>query len=309
MLDIFLNKNNFMIFSFVQHRKIWFVLSGVLIIGSIAAILAFGFNFGIDFTGGSIMELNFQNRPSVEEANNILSEAGHEHAVIQPSGETKMIVRLDTLDETAHQSVLGFFKVKDPNVTELQFSSFGPSVGSELRKKTTTGVIVTLVLIALFVAWSFRKVSEPVKSWKYGLITILAGFHDVIVPLGLFAVLGHFFGWQIDTAFVAASLTILGYSINDTIVVFDRTRENLGRFGGEKFGDIVDKSIQQTLFRSLYSSLTTMLALIAIFIWGGETTRPFVLALFVGIGIGTYSSIFIASPLLVAWEEWKYKRA
>lgn len=254
------------------------------------------------------MELNFQNRPSVEEATGILTSAGQDHALIQPSGDTKMIIRLEALDETAHQAVLGAFKTKDPNVVEMQFNSFGPSVGSELARKTTTGVLVTLILIALFVAWSFRKVSEPVKSWKYGLLTIIAGFHDVIVPLGLFAVLGHFYGWQIDTAFVAAALTILGYSINDTIVVFDRTRENLGRFGGDKFGDIVDKSIQQTLFRSLYSSLTTMLALLAIFIWGGESTRPFALALFVGVGVGTYSSIFIASPLLVAWEEWKHRR-
>ncbi|MFA6131635.1 MAG: protein translocase subunit SecF [Patescibacteria group bacterium] len=297
-----------MTFSFVKHRKIWFVLSGILIVGSIAAIAIFGFNFGIDFTGGSIIELNFQNRPSVEETQTILSAAGYDHSVIQPSGETEMIIRLEALDETAHQAVLSAFEVKDPGVTELQFNSFGPSVGSELRKKTTTGVIVTLLLIGLFIAWSFRKVSDPVKSWKYALITVFAGFHDVIVPLGLFAILGHFFGWQIDTAFVAAALTILGYSINDTIVVFDRTRENLGRFGDEHFGDTVDKSIQQTLFRSVYSSLTTMLALVAIFVWGGETTRPFALALFVGIGIGTYSSIFIASPLLVAWEEWNHRR-
>jgi len=293
-----------MTFSFVKHRKIWFTLSGAMIVASIAAILAFGFNFGIDFTGGSIMEIDFQNRPSTEEAAKILSENGHEHSVIQPSGDTKLIIRLDALDETAHQAVLGAFKTKDPGAVELQFNSFGPSVGSELAKKTTTGVIVTLVLIALFVAWSFRKVSEPVKSWKYGLLTIIAGFHDVIVPLGLFAVLGHFYGWQIDTAFVAAALTILGYSINDTIIVFDRTRENLQKLSGS-FSDTVDKSIQQTLFRSLYSSLTTMLALLAIFVWGGETTRPFALALFVGVGVGTYSSIFIASPLLVAWEEWK----
>jgi preprotein translocase subunit SecF len=298
-----------MTFSFVQHRRIWFILSGILIVASLAAIVIFGFNYGIDFTGGSIIELNFQNRPSVEEARSILSAAGHEHAIVQPSGETKMIIRLDALEETAHQAVLTAFKAKDANLVELQFNSFGPSVGSELRKKTVTGIIVTLMLIGLFIAWSFRRVSEPVKSWKYGLLTIIAGFHDVIVPLGLFAVLGRFLGWQIDTAFVAAALTILGYSINDTIVVFDRTRENLGRFGGENFGVIVDKSIQQTLFRSLYSSLTTMLALIAIFIWGGETTRPFALALFVGVGIGTYSSIFIASPLLVAWEEWRRRRS
>lgn len=291
-------------FSFVKYRNIWFAFSGLLIVASLVAIGLFSFNFGIDFTGGSILELNFQNRPSVDEARSILSAAGHDHAVVQPTGESEMIIRLEALDETAHQAVLLAFKNKDAGTTEMQFNSFGPSVGSELRKKTITGVVVTLVLIGLYVAWAFRKVSEPVKSWKYALLTVFCGFHDVIVPMGLFAVLGHFYGWQVDTAFVAAALTILGYSINDTIVVFDRTRENLNKLSGS-FADTVDKSIQQTLFRSLYSSLTTMLALLAIFVWGGETTRPFALALFVGIGIGTYSSIFIASPLLVVWEGWK----
>jgi len=293
-----------MTFSFVKHRNIWFAFSGILIAASIAAIALFGFNFGIDFTGGSIIEIQFANRPSVDEARTILSGIGYNHAVVQPSKESDMIIRLESLDETAHQNVLTAFKTKDAAASELQFSSFGPSVGSELRRKTITGIVVTLILIGLFIAWSFRKVSDPVKSWKYALATVLAGFHDVIVPIGLFAVLGHYYGWQIDTAFVAAILTILGYSINDTIVVFDRTRENLHKLNGT-FAETVDKSIQQTLFRSMYSSLTTMLALVAIFVWGGETTRPFALALFVGIGIGTYSSIFIASPLLVAWEEWK----
>ncbi|MFH1253730.1 MAG: protein translocase subunit SecF [Candidatus Uhrbacteria bacterium] len=291
-------------FSFVKHRNIWFAFSGLLIAGSIVAIGLFGFNFGIDFTGGSILELNFQSRPSVDEARNILATTGHDHAIVQPTGETEMIIRLDALDEPAHQAVLAAFKAKDGSVVEMQFNSFGPSVGSELRKKTITGVAVTLILIGLYVAWAFRKVSEPVKSWKYALLTVFCGFHDVIVPMGLFAILGHFYGWQVDTAFVAAALTILGYSINDTIIVFDRTRENLNKLSGS-FADTVDKSIQQTLFRSLYSSLTTMLALLAIFIWGGETTRPFALALAIGIGVGTYSSIFIASPLLVVWEGWR----
>jgi len=288
-------------FSFVKHSKIWYVVSGVLIIGSIIAIGLFGFNFGIDFTGGSIIEIKFQNRPSVDEARGILASTGHDYAVVQPTGDSEMIIRLYALDESAHQAVLAAFKAKDSGLAEMQFNSFGPSVGSELRKKTVTGIVVTLILIGIFIAWSFRKVSEPVKSWKYALLTVLCGFHDVIVPMGVFAILGHFCGWQIDTAFVAAVLTILGYSINDTIVVFDRTRENLRRLSCS-FSETVDKSIQQTLFRSVYSSLTTILALVAIFVWGGETTQPFALALAIGIGVGTYSSIFIASPLLVTWE-------
>lgn len=289
-------------FSFVNWRRLWFALSGIMVVGSIAVLIIFGLNFGIDFTGGSIMEVSFVVRPSVDEARQILTDAGFEHVLVQPSGDNEMLMRLSSLTEEEHQEVLLALKNKDAGVQELQFNSFGPSVGAELRKRTITGIIFTLVLIGGYIAWAFRKVSEPVKSWKYALLTVFAGFHDVIVPIGIFAVLGHFYGWQVDTAFVAAVLTILGYSINDTIVVFDRTRENLHRYQGEEFEVVVERSIRQTLFRSIYSSLTTVLALVAIFCFGGETTRPFALALFVGIAVGTYSSIFIASPLLVAWE-------
>ncbi|EKD47237.1 MAG: hypothetical protein ACD_66C00157G0001 [uncultured bacterium] len=167
-----------------------------------------------------------------------------------------------------------------------------------------------LVLIVLYVAWAFRKVSDPIKSWKYGLLTIVAAVHDVLIPLGVFAILGHYYGYEMNTAFIAALLTIIGYSINDTIVIFDRTRENLvsNRYGSRSFKDTVNMSIVQSFSRSINTSLTTVLVLVAIFLFGGETTRPFVLALIVGIIAGTYSSIFVASPLLVIWEQWKRNR-
>jgi preprotein translocase subunit SecF len=295
-------------FSIVKNRKIWYGLSSVMIVGSIVAMFAFGFNFGIDFTGGSIMEIQTPAGLSTADVSAAFASAGYEHAVVQPSGNQEMIIRLESLDETAHQAVLTALKTKDAGLQELKFDSFGPAIGSELRKKTITGIVVVLILVCLYIAFAFRKVSEPIASWKYGILTILAGLHDVIVPMGLFAVLGHYLGWQVDTAFVAAALTILGYSINDTIVVFDRTRENLTRqVGNETFEETVDKSIKQTITRSMYTTLTTMLALAGIFIFGGDTTRPFSLALLVGIGIGAYSSVFIASPLLVTWEWLKKK--
>ncbi|MFH1089707.1 MAG: protein translocase subunit SecF [Candidatus Uhrbacteria bacterium] len=295
-------------FSIVKNRKIWYGLSSIMIVGSIVAMVAFGFNFGIDFTGGSIMEIQTPAGLSTADVSAVFASAGYEHAVVQPSGNQEMIVRLESLDETAHQTVLAALKTKDAGLQELKFDSFGPAIGSELRKKTITGIVVVLILICLYIAFAFRKVSEPIASWKYGVLTILAGLHDVIVPMGLFAILGHYLGWQVDTAFVAAALTILGYSINDTIVVFDRTRENLTRqVGNENFEETVDKSIKQTITRSMYTTLTTMLALAGIFIFGGDTTRPFSLALLVGIGIGAYSSVFIASPLLVTWEWLKKK--
>lgn len=293
-------------FSIIKNRRVWYAISGFLVIASLVAIFVFGFNFGIDFTGGSIMEVRFPLAPDITAVRAALADAGYEHAVVQPSGTDMVIIRLESLDEAAHQSVLSVLKTQSPGAEELKFDSFGPSIGSELRKKTIMGVVIVLVLIGVYIALAFRKVSEPIASWKYGLLTIAAGFHDVIVPMGLFAVLGHFLGWQVDTAFVAAALTILGYSINDTIVVFDRTRENLPRRSGdETFEDVVEKSIKQTITRSLYTTLTTMLVLAAIFIFGGDTTRPFALALLIGIGIGAYSSIFIASPLLVTWEALK----
>lgn len=292
-------------FSVIKNRRVWYIFSGVLVGLSVIAIVLFGFNFGIDFTGGSLMEIRRSGELTVPEVKLALSGVGFEHAVVQPSGDSGFLIRLSVLSEEEHQIVLSAIKEKDQNAQELKFDSFGPSIGSELRKKTIAGVIIVLFLIAAYIAFVFRKVSEPVASWKYSVLTILAGFHDVILPLGLFAVLGHFWGWRVDAAFIAAILTILGYSINDTIVVFDRTRENLARDLGEPFEEVVERSIRQTFARSMYTTLTTMLALAAIFFFGGDTTRPFALALLVGIGTGAYSSVFIASPLLVTWEKWR----
>jgi preprotein translocase subunit SecF len=168
-------------------------------------------------------------------------------------------------------------------------------------------VILTLTLIGTYIALAFRKVSRPVASWKYGLLTIACAFHDVIVMVGVYIVVGFFLGWEMNATFVAASLTVLGYSINDTVVVFDRIRENLANRVGKDFEDTVDMSIRQTLARSLNTSLTTILAITAVLIFGGDTTRPFAFALMVGIAAGSYSSIFLASPALVAWEAAKKK--
>lgn len=292
-----------MAYSFVQTRRWWFALSGVMIVASVLAVAFFGLNQSIDFTGGSLMELRFDgDMPSTSSVSKLLTDAGYKAVTAQTSGSNEALVRLESLDETRHQDALktlsGAYKVE-----ELRFDSIGPVVGKELRASAFTGVAVTLLLIGLYIAWAFRKVSAPVAAWKYGALTVLAAAHDVIVPLGVFAVLGHFYGWEVGTAFVAAILTILGYSISDTVVVFDRTRENLQhQTAGESFAAIVDKSIQQTFVRSLNTSATTLLALLAILVFGGDSTRPFALALFVGILVGTYSSIFIASPLLVEWE-------
>ncbi len=292
-----------MTFHFVQTRRWWFAFSALLIALSIAAIAVFGLKLSIDFTGGSLLEMRFANpAPSSAQLGDTLSKAGFQGVSVQSSGPSEALIRLESLDENRHQQALKLLKDSYAKAEEMRFDSIGPVVGEELRTSAFTGVVVTLILIGLYIVWAYRKVTHPVSAWKYGILTMVTAAHDVIIPLGAFAVLGKFFGWEVGTAFIAAILTILGYSISDTVVVFDRTRENLLKHTGESFADIVEKSIQQTFVRSINTSMTTLLALLAILIFGGATTAPFALALFIGILVGTYSSIFFASPMLVEWE-------
>ena len=295
-------------FGFVSHRHIWFAFSAITITASIVALALFGLKFGIDFTGGSLLEVKYSEPvPTVESISSALSSAGFESPTIQASEGSRYVIRLAALSEEQHQKAIEVLRIAESTPAELRFDSIGPVIGSELRTKSLIGLIVTLLLIGAYIAFAFRKVSRPVSAWKYGLLTILCGFHDVIIPLGVFAVLGHFFHWEIGASFIAAILTVLGYSISDTVVVFDRTRENLQHHSEETFDLTVEKSIRQTFVRSVNTSMTTLLALTAILIFGGESTRPFALALIIGIAVGTYSSIFIASPALVAWESRKLK--
>ena len=288
----------------IGYTKFWLGFSALLIVTSFVLFAVLKPNFGIDFTGGSLLEIQVDNTTN-QQLRDELSAAGKE-AVVQSSEGNSYFVRLGPISEAEHQEILTVLRTNHPELTESKFDSVGPVVGDELKRDTVIAVVVLLTLIALYIAWAFRKVSEPVPSWKYGVVTLFAAFHDVVIPLGVFAILGRTIGYQIDIAFVAAMLTILGYSINDTIVVLDRTRENLARYrhSNKSFGEIVNQSIVETLGRSLNTTLTTLLPLVAIFAVGGATTRPFVLALIIGILAGAYSSIFFASPLLVVWDKW-----
>ncbi|PIZ53759.1 protein translocase subunit SecF, partial [Candidatus Uhrbacteria bacterium CG_4_10_14_0_2_um_filter_41_7] len=274
--------------------KVWLGFSAILMLVSIVSVAVFGLNLGIDFTGGSLIEVQSDNRPASLEVTSKLSEFGFS-TLVQESDDDKLIIRLGQINTDEHEQILGILNENYGQMEELQFEFVGPVIGEELKKKSAGAIVLLLALIVLYVAWTFRKVSKPIASWKYGLLTIIAALHDIILPIGIFAVLGKLYGYQVDTAFVAALLTILGYSINDTIVVFDRTRENLisNRHSDASFGDIVNKSVQQSFARSINTSLTTLLVLLAIFFFGGETTKPFVLALIVGIVSGAYSSIFV----------------
>lgn len=285
----------------VAFKYLWLSISGALVLLSIIFIATFGLKFGIDFTGGSLMELSFTQSISTEQLRSRLTDVGYKDATIQSTGESGFLIRLPSLSEEVHQTLISNVRSLDVGVQELQFDSIGPIIGKELQRSALIGVVITLVLIGLYVAWVYRKVSEPVASWKYALITIGTAFHDVIIPLGAFALFGKLFGWEVGTAFVAAVLTILGYSITDTVVVFDRTRENLLRRVASSFEETVERSVRQTLWRSISTSVTTLLALLAIFLLGGKSTGPFAMALIIGITTGTFSSIFLASPLLVVW--------
>jgi len=301
--------------NFIAKRKIWLSLSSLFVIAAIAALSLWGFKLGIDFTGGSLLELRFTaSVPTITEANDVLKDLNLHSLTAQPVGDKGMIFRFQETSQATHEAILSRLnklntsKGAQTKIEELRFEAVGPSVGQELQRKAIYAVIMVLLAISLYIAWAFRKVSRPVASWKYGIATLIALFHDVIIVLGFFAFLGKFLGVEVNTTFVAAALTVLGFSVHDTIVVFDRIRENLPRSAAD-FAGTVNTSLNQTMVRSINTSLTVLLVLASIVFLGGPSIHFFALALLVGIFFGTYSSIFLASPLLVVWDNWSRRRS
>lgn len=287
----------------IQTRNYWYGFSGILTLASIILLFIWGMNFGIDFTGGTLLHAKFTDpRPSSESVSSTLGSLNIGSIELQPSGQTDFIIRMAPLTEEQHQQVLT--KLKELNGTQESYELIGPTVGKELKTKSLWALILASLAIVAYVAYAFRKVSSgPVPSWFYGVAAIIALLHDLIVMLGTFVLLGHFMHVEINTMFVTAMLTVLGYSVNDTIVVFDRVRENLKTSHADTFEEVINESINQTMARSLNTSLTTIFTLLALLFFGGETIRYFVLALIVGITTGTYSSIFIASPVLLIGQK------
>lgn len=301
-----------MMLPLIKHRKIWLTISGILFILAVVFLAIWGLKPGIDFTGGSLLEVKFlQTRPAVEDIRAALGELklGGE-LIIQPTQEQNVILRFQEATEEIHQQIMVQLgeKFKD-GVQEERFESIGASIGKELRTKAVYSILIVVVAIIIYIAIAFRKVSWPVPSWKYGVIAVLAMIHDIVITMGVFALLGRTLGVEVGLPFVAALLTILGYSVNDTIVIFDRTRENLGRVAKADFSTIVNRSLNETMARSINTTLTTLLALVAVYFFGGESIKPFALALTIGIFLGAYSSIFVASPLLVVVERWGKEQA
>lgn len=290
----------------IKNRKIFLSISALMVAASIVALSIWGLNFGIDFKGGSLLEVNFgEFQPSITEVRNSLNDVGLDNVIVQPT-EDSYIIRFKESGQNIHKEAVLSLKTlaegkEGGNFSELRFDSVGASIGNELKSKSFNATLLALIMIIFYISFSFRKVSLPVASWKYGLASIIALTHDILIVLGIFALLGRFYGTEINTPFIAAILTILGYSINDTIVVFDRIRDNLPK-SKESFADTVDLSLRQTFGRSLSTSITTLLALVSIYLFGGATIKDFSLALIIGISLGTFSSLFIASPLLVVWD-------
>lgn len=288
------------------YRKIFYALSGIMVGASFLAILVYGLHFGIDFTGGALTQVTYEVRPQKEVLDQGLGKLPIGEYSLRPAGDDGYILRTRSLNESEFTAVRTVLTESGatPFKTE-SFSSIGPSIGEELRTKSLIAIVLVMLAIVLFIAFVFRHVAEPVQSWKYGVVAIVTLLHDVIVPLGVFAVLGHYGIAEIDTLFVTALLVILGFSVHDTIVVFDRIRENLriNKQGHHQlsFNEIVGKSLNQTYARSINTSLTTLLTLAALYVFGSTTTEYFALAMLIGIAVGTYSSICIASPLLVTW--------
>lgn len=293
----------------IQKRN-WFVsISAGLTLVSLIGFLVIGLKLGIDFTGGARVTLGFNGGvPTTDSVREALKPLNFGDVQVLSSGDEVML-RLRPVTNAERQSILDALKpLADQGVTERQFTTIGPSIGKELQKKAVAAVILVIVAIVLYITWAFRKVSKgPVPSWVYGSGAVLALVHDVTLIIGLFVLFGVTRGTEVDSLFVTALLTVLGFSVHDTIVVFDRIREGIRRHGELPFEDIVNRSINETLARSINTSLTALFVLTSLAVFGGESIRMFVIALIAGIIVGTYSSIFIASPILLYWYNWKHR--
>jgi preprotein translocase subunit SecF len=289
----------------VNHRKIFIGISGLLVALAIFSMSYFGLNFGIDFVGGSLLEIKYENeRPSPVDLQSIIESVGIGSSLIQPVGELGYSIKVRDITDAEKNSLL---VTLGQEVEEVGFNSVGPSVGAELVKKSIISFILVALGIILWVAYSFRKVSKPVSSWKYGLTAVITLIHDVTITAGVFAAISYFMQTDIDTLFVVAILTVLGLSVSDTIVMFDRIRENVRNKQGKTFEENVGSSISQIYPRSLITSLTTILVLISLIIFGPVSTKLFAITLTIGMAIGTYSSICLASPLLIVFKNLQKK--
>lgn len=291
----------------IKHKNIFFLISGLVIIPGIISLILWGMRPGIDFTGGTLLELSVKDAQK-EDVKKIFEGQKIEVGSIQDTGTQTYLFRSKPISNEQHQKLLTEIKKAYPGAQETRFETVGPTIGKETTTNAAKAVVVASVMIILYISWAFRHIPKPYSSWSFGIAAVAALIHDALLVIGVFSLLGHYWNVEVDSLFITALLTVMGFSVHDTIVVFDRIRENLRRMRGVPFDHIVNDSIVQTMVRSVSTSLTVIFTLVALVLFGGESIRWFVVALLIGIISGTYSSIFNAAPLLVAWEEWKEKR-
>lgn len=282
----------------VRHRNWWFALSGITIIAGLISLFAFGLNLGIDFTGGTIYELRFSQPVTITEVRSSLEAQGIENPTIQQTGDKEVFIRTKIMDKDSQQQLIQNLEKKLGKADVLRIEMVGPVIGEQLTKQALLALLVAAIGIVIYVSFRFE--------FKFAIAGIIALLHDLLIVVGIFSILQR----EIDASFVAAILTIVGYSVTDTIVIFDRIRENLRlKKKKEEFADLVNTSIYQCMTRSIYTPLTVLFTLVALYFFGGSTINNFTLAMIIGVVSGTYSSIFNASPLVVLWEELKTKNA
>ncbi len=290
----------------LRARGLWLSLSGIVMLGAVLALLVYGLRIGIDFAGGQLLEARLTTPVSTAEVRDRLETAREEGraptVTVAPTDEGSFLIRM-TSDTTESADQVRQVMTDIGEWAEVRFERVGPTVGQDLTKKAILGVILASLAIVLYIAWAFRRVPAPTSSWQFGITAILALLHDLVITIGGFALLGHFFGYEIDALFITALLTVMGFSVHDTIVTYDRIRENLLHSRTVRpLEEVVNDSIAQTIVRSLNTSLTLILVLLSLVLLGGSSIRPFVSTLLIGVIAGTYSSVFVASQLLVVWQ-------
>jgi preprotein translocase subunit SecF len=297
-------------FNIVEKRHWYFVLSALIIIPGLVAMIYSIITFGapvklsIDFTGGTLLELRIEETVQPAEVRQVLSDTGFPGSTVTTTADDTVLVRTKPMDPEAKTGIMDGLQTEFGAVEELRFESVGPAVGAEVTRTAGIAVAVAALFILAFIIFAFRKVPN---AFRYGVCAIAAMVHDILVTVGLFSLAGLILGWEADALFLTALLTVIGFSVQDTIVVFDRIRENIPRRRGEPYEMIVNRSLLETIHRSLATQLNAIFVLVALLLFGGATMKQFVAVLLVGLLSGTYSSIFNAVPLLVVWETGKVK--
>lgn len=292
--------------------KIWFLISGITICAGIVALIVYKPHYGIDFTGGSLLEIAVPPTLTKEVTTQVASDSKIEVGTITTSENNVLLIRTKPISESDKNTFVSALKTKVGEsagaIEERRFETIGPTVSADLVRKALLSVIAASLAIIAYIAFVFRKLPDHSQSWRFGITAVIALLHDLLVTVGLFTLVGNVFGWEIDSLFITALLTVMGFSVHDTIVVFDRIRENVRRFPDHTFSNVSNESVVQTLGRSLNTSMTILITLAALLFLGGTTIQPFVFTLFIGILVGTYSSIFTATPLLVVWQNFVDKK-